>query len=88
MLGTPTPDSSQLYAQTVTEGDPTWAGPLAGLALQLPVYHVLEPEVRHQFAPEVADEQLGMAELVLDSEALGQAVKAVRETAGLDGEDT
>jgi hypothetical protein len=37
---------------------------------------------------EVADEQLGMAELVLDGEALGQAVKAVRETTGLDGKDT
>ena len=30
VLGTPTADSSKLFAMTVTEGDPTWAGPLAG----------------------------------------------------------
>jgi len=80
LLGTPTTDSSQLYAQTVTEGDPTWAGPLAGIALQLPVYHVLDEEVRRQFAANVADEQLAMAELVLEGEALSEAVKSVRAT--------
>lgn len=68
-----------MYAQTVTEGDPSWAGPLAGIALQLPVYHVLDEEVRSQFAADVADEQLAIAELVLEGEALSEAVKAVRE---------
>lgn len=63
----------------MTEGDPSWAGPLAGVALQLPVYHVLDPEVRRQFATSVADEQLAMAELVLEGEALSEVVKAVRE---------
>ena len=70
-----------MYAQTVTEGDPTWAGPLAGIALQLPVYHVLDEEVRRQFAANVADEQLAMAELVLEGEALSDVVKSVREAA-------
>lgn len=86
LLGTPTTDSSQLYAQTVTEGDPTWAGPLAGIALQLPVYHVLDDEVRRQFTANVADEQLAMAELVLEGEALSEAVKAVREATTPGGE--
>lgn len=80
LLGTPTPDSGKLYAQTVTEGDPTWAGPLAGLALRLPVYHVLEAEIREQFASEIAEEQLAMPEMVLDARELGEAVKSVRET--------
>lgn len=65
----------------MTEGDPSWAGPLAGLALKLPVFHVLEPEVREQFAPDVAQKQLAMSELVLDGETLGAAVRAVRESA-------
>ena len=40
LLGTPNPESSRLYGITVTQGDPSWAGPLAGLPLNLPVYHV------------------------------------------------
>ena len=36
---------------------------------------------------EVAEEQLGMAALVLDGEALGAVVRAVREAAS-DGEGT
>ena len=45
VLGTPNPESSRLYALTVTEGDPAWAGALAGTALRLPVYHITEPEI-------------------------------------------
>jgi len=32
LLGTPTEDASRLYAMTVTTGDPSWAGALAGYA--------------------------------------------------------
>ena len=46
LLGTPNAESSRLYAMTVTEGDPSWAGALAGVALGLPVYHVLEEAVK------------------------------------------
>ena len=35
LLGTPTEDASRLYAMTVTSGDPSWAGALAGVALGL-----------------------------------------------------
>ena len=31
LLGTPNAESSRLYAMTVTEGDPSWAGALAGV---------------------------------------------------------
>jgi len=33
-------------AEAVTLGDPTFAGPLTGIALHLPVYHILEPEIK------------------------------------------
>ena len=45
LLGTPNVESSRLYGLTVTEGDPAWAGPLAGVSLNLPVYHITEPEI-------------------------------------------
>ena len=44
ILGSPSAESAEVYARTVTEGDPSWVGALAGVALGLPVFHVLEPD--------------------------------------------
>ncbi len=82
LLGTPTAEASELYALTVTEGDPAWAGPLAGVALNLPVYHILEPEVREQVPPGVYEEEVGLAVYSLDAEEIGKAVQKVRENGG------
>ena len=65
ILGTPTPDSSKLFAMTVTEGDPTWAGPLAGAGLGVPVYHVTEPEIKSQIDEDLYDDEVGLAELAI-----------------------
>ena len=46
LLGQPDANSAGLFAETVTRGDPTWAGPLAAVPLGLPAYHVLEPEIK------------------------------------------
>ena len=79
LLGTPTPASSRLYALTVTEGDPTWAGPLAGEALGLPVFHVIEPEVKAQVDEQVYQAEVGMTELALeDPDEIIAAVRGVR----------
>jgi hypothetical protein len=77
LLGTPTPASSRLYALTVTDGDPTWAGPLAGEALGLPVFHVIEPEVKAQVDEQVYQAEVGITELALEDP--DQIVAAVRE---------
>ena len=82
ILGTPTPESSKLYAMTVTEGDPTWAGPLAGEALGLPTFHVIEPEVKSQVDDDVYEAEVGVAEMVLDVDAIRAAVAEVRSTNG------
>src|SRR6266849_5734500 len=79
LLGSPNPESAELYAATVTMGDPTYAGPLAGIPLGLPVYHVLESEVTDQLAPEVYAEQLQMAALTLDVEDITATVRKIRE---------
>jgi len=39
ILGSSDPEGAEIYAETVTNGDPTFAGPLAGVSLGLPVYH-------------------------------------------------
>jgi hypothetical protein len=82
LLGTPTPESSELYALTVTEGDPSWAGPLAGVALNLPVYHILAPEVRALVPADTYESEVGVAQFSLDAEAIDAAVRRVRERGG------
>ena len=69
---------------TVTEGDPTWAGPLAGAGLGVPVYHVIEDEIKSQVDSDVYEEEVGLAEMALaDTEQILEAVRAVRNTNGV-----
>lgn len=78
VLGSPNADSAGIYAETVTVGDPTFAGPLAGVQLGLPVYHILEPEVKRQVDPGVYQDQVGMMELALDTNRIVQEMRRVR----------
>ena len=78
LLGTPTADASRLYAMTVTQGDPAWAGALAGVALGLPVYHVAEPDVKAEVTTATWEEHIALMEMVLDVGAIAQAVEEVR----------
>ena len=66
-------------AETVTAGDPTYAGPLTGVSLGLTVYHVCEPEVKAEFDPAVYDERISMMEMVLDVDDIISEMSAIRE---------
>ena len=52
LLGAPTTEASQVQFETVTTGDPSYAGPLAGVELGLPAYHVFEPNVKAAIDPD------------------------------------
>ena len=67
-----------MAAETVTMGDPTFAGPLAGVALGLSVYHAVEPEFKNEVDPEVFDEQIGMMEMVLDVDGIIEEMNNIR----------
>ena len=86
ILGSPDAESAAMFAETLALGDPTYAGPLAGVSLKLPVYHVTEPEIKAVVDPRVYAEQVEMMEIALDAAAIGRAVQDVRartaETAG------
>ncbi len=82
LLGTPNAESSRLYGLTVTEGDPAWAGVLAGVRLDLPVFHIAEPEIKSQIDPSVFQDQVGLAEMVLDTEEIFQALQQIRQGGG------
>ena len=66
VLGAAEGEAAGLAAETVTLGDPTFAGPLTGVQLGLTVYHVCEPEMKEEFDEAVYDEQVSMMEMVLD----------------------
>ena len=79
MLGAAESEASGLAAETVTAGDPTFAGPLTGVQLGLAVYHVCEPEIKEEFDEAVYDEQVGMMEMVLDVDDIVSEMNAIRE---------
>ncbi len=78
LLGTPNPESTDLFAETLREGDPSWAGALAGVRLGLPVFHITEPEVRAQIPEDVYEAQVGLAATVLDVEAIAGVLRGRR----------
>lgn len=79
LLGAAEGEASGIAAETVTAGDPTYAGPLTGVSLGLVVYHVCEEEVKEEFDPDVYDEQVFMMEMVLDIDEIAEEMQAIRD---------
>ena len=78
IIGAAEAEAAGLAAETVTLGDPTFAGPLAGVALGLAVYHAVEPEFKNEVDPEVYEEQIGMMEMVLDVDSIIEEMNNIR----------
>ncbi len=78
LLGAAEGEGAGLAAETVTNGDPTFAGPLTGVQLGLTVYHICEPEIKAEVDPAVYDEQVGMMEMVLDVDDIVSEMSAIR----------
>lgn len=81
LLGAPDAESAGIAAETVVLGDPSWAGPLAGVQLGLPVYHILEDELRSAVPEEVWEEQVGLMVDVLEVGEIAEAVREFRDQA-------
>ena len=79
VLGAAEGEASGLAAETVTAGDPTFAGPLTGVQLGLTVYHCCEPEMKDEFDAAVYDDQIGMMEMVLDVDDIIGEMSAIRD---------
>ena len=75
VLGAADPEALEVAAETVTAGDPSYVGPLAGVSLGLPVVHIFEDEVKEQVDPSVYEEQVGLLELALDTDAVKEAMR-------------
>lgn len=79
VLGAAEGEAAGLAAETVTAGDPTFAGPLTGVQLGLTVYHICEPEIKNEVDPAVYDEQVGMMEMVMDVDDIISEMSSVRD---------
>jgi len=77
VLGMPG-EGVRLAAETLTTGDPSWAGPLAGVSLELPVFHILEEKVRSEVPRDIYAEKLEMMEMVLDLPRIEEDLAQVR----------
>lgn len=78
LLGAAEAEAAGLAAETVTGGDPTFAGPLAGVQLGLQVYHVVEETFKNEIDFEIYDEQIGMMEMVLEVEEIAAEMQSIR----------
>lgn len=78
VLGSPDAESAEIFAESVVNGDPTYAGPLTATNLQLPVFHVLESEIRDAADAGVYEESVGLMAEVLEPDVI-EAVRRVRE---------
>ena len=78
VLGNGEASGVEVFAETVTEGDPSYAGPLAGVSLKIPVYHVLEEDVMAVVPEAIREEKLQLSSLVIDVEPMRQVLQAAR----------
>ena len=82
LLGAAEGEAAGLAAETVTAGDPTYAGPLAGVSLGLRVYHICESEIKAEIDETVYEEQISMMEMVLDVDDIVKEMSSIREQYG------
>ncbi|OJG46680.1 glycine/sarcosine/betaine reductase complex component A [Enterococcus hermanniensis] len=78
LIGAAEGEAAGLAAETVTNGDPTFAGPLTNEQLGLAVYHAVEPEFKAAVAADVFEEQIGMMKMVLDVDDIIEEVSEMR----------
>lgn len=79
ILGAAEGEAAGLAAETVTAGDPTFAGPLAGVQLGLSVFHICEEQMKEEVDAGVYDEQISMMEMVMDVDDISKEMTTIRD---------
>ena len=79
VLGAAEGEAAGLAAETVTAGDPTFAGPLAGVQLGLSVYHICEDAIKEEVDSGVYDDQVSMMEMVMDVDDIANEMSSIRD---------
>ena len=84
VLGASDLEGALISAETVTTGDPSFSGSLAGVSLGLPVYHILETVMKEAVPEELYEENVGIWLLTVDTDKIGKEFEAIRNKLALD----
>jgi glycine/sarcosine/betaine reductase complex component A len=79
VLGANSAAAVEMTALTLKSGDPSYAGPLTGVALGIPSYHILEPEIVGQIDPALYDRELALSALAMEVDQVIAPMKSIRE---------
>jgi betaine reductase len=78
VLGASDIESAEIAAETVIKGDPAFVGPLAGVSLRLPVYHILESAVKEAIPSDIYEQEVGLVSMISDVGAIESKFKKIR----------
>jgi glycine/sarcosine/betaine reductase complex component A len=81
VLGANSPTAVEMTALTLKSGDPSYAGSLAGVALGISSYHILEPEIVEQLDRSLYERELALSAMAIDVAEVVQPLKAIRSSA-------
>ena len=79
VLGANSPTAVEMTALTLKSGDPSYAGPLAGVALGIPSYHVLEREIADRVDAGLYERELALSALAMDVDEVVEPLRLLRE---------
>lgn len=82
VLGASDIEGAEIAAETLTVGDPSYAGPLAGVQLGLPIYHILEPAVKAAVPEDVYEQAAGIVSMIVDTDEVARKFQGIRERMG------
>jgi glycine reductase len=82
VLGANSPTAVEMTAMTLKSGDPSYAGPLAGVALGIPSFHILEPEIVEQISRDVYERELALPTMAMTVTEVTAPLRAIRGERG------
>ena len=77
VFGLNQPFSLRIMATTFRDGDPSFAGPLGGIALGLKSFHIFE--LKDEIPDDVWEEEMAFKELEVGDELIEEVCKTMRE---------
>jgi len=70
----------RIFATTFKDGDPSFAGPLAGESLGLRSFHIFE--LKDEIPADIWSAEMGMKEIEVEDELIEQICQTMREIRG------
>src|SRR5688572_8521989 len=80
VLGATDPEALEIAVETVTAGDPSFMGPLAGVPLGLHVLHIFDDTLKTAVPTEIYEHELGFLEMTLDADDVRSRMQSLRDT--------